>query len=78
MLEQASAQQKLENQALEASPSFQEAKTRLAAARKALDDLEQSMADTIRADPKFLAAKGAVDYAMGRAADAQRSLAAAR
>ena len=78
MLVQASAQQKLETQALDASSSLQSAKYRLACAKQAMDSLKRAVEDAIRADPKYVDAKLAVDSARSKAGAADYAMAAAR
>jgi len=78
MLIQASAQQKLESDAFDASSSLQAAKNRLASARQAMDSLKGAIEDAIRANPKYADAKLAVDTARIKAGAAHQALAAAR
>ncbi|MGA2439880.1 MAG: hypothetical protein ABSH08_02890 [Tepidisphaeraceae bacterium] len=78
MLIQASAQMKLQTEALDASSSVRAAKNRLASARQAMDSLKRALEDALRADPKYADAKLAFDTAKSKAGAAHEALAAAR
>jgi hypothetical protein len=78
MLSQATAQLKLQTDALNASSSIRAAKTRLASARQAMDSLKRVLEDTLRADPKYADAKLAFDTAKSKADAAHEALARAR
>ena len=78
MLVQASAQMKLQTEALDASSSVRAARNRLASARQAMDSFKRVLEDAIRADPKYADAKLAFDTARSKADATNEALEAAR